>query len=153
MPLSLELDDDELELSCTCCNRPVRWMQGLARIDGSTSAMYSATISPAHRDGRIHLVIGLGDSSEDAPIEDRFSFAAEVWLEKRNGEKVIVIGFVDRSQVIIPPPESWGAFCSAQRMRTNGRRDEVLAIIDEILVKDARLTGYVLEAMQHDARP
>jgi hypothetical protein len=147
MPLELEIDEEELALSCNCCGKAVRWMQGFARIDDVTSAMYSATLSSAHRDRRIHLVVGLGDWSDAASSKDRQAFAVQTWLGERSGEEGLVTGFVDESDVIIRPPESWGAFRSAAEMRVDSQREEALELVQEILARDPRLAKYVIEEM------
>ena len=146
--LGLEIDEEELQLTCGCCGRPVRWMQGFVHIDENTSAMYSATISSAHRDRRIHLVLGMGDWSDDGDARDRVAFAAQVWVGEQSGEPGLVTGFVDVGDVIIPPPKEWGDFRSAEEMRKVGRGHDVFELIDHILASDPRLVKYVIEDMR-----
>jgi hypothetical protein len=79
--IAIELGDGSTFATCECCGAKAPSVVGFVYDDGDAYAVYYAGWTEGHQRGRVSMIIGLGDWSDEATPEDRRSFGLRCWVE------------------------------------------------------------------------
>lgn len=139
----LKLGPYVINLTCECCNKPVKRVWGFMNKDGRAYAVYYALLA-GHEDDerRVGLTVSVGKWWEDDPA----SVVSRHWchMQARTQAGKAVLRVEEPAESNQYPWPGGGQPMTREEMLASDLRDEFFAVADFVNVEDPAINTYLL---------
>ena len=139
----LELGEHVINLTCECCNKPVKRVWGFVSRGGWAHAVYYALLA-GHKDDerRVGLTVSVGKWWEDDPATVASRRWCHMWVRLIDGKATLMVAEPAASNQY--PWEGGGQSLTRDAMLASELRDEFFAVADFVNVEDPAINSYLL---------
>jgi hypothetical protein len=133
VPLSLDNERQELDITCPLCGRPFKLVTGFVYRDGDAWAVYHAQCH-SHDRSEAWLDIVLGSWDDDQPADSR-TFSCRVGTEGA--------GLVDAPVSVEGRAPHYGRMLTRADALADDRLDDAWEVVDFVVTADPTVRKYV----------